>query len=104
MITADQAAEILDAITRRNITDTTPRNIWLILRRRYRSVAELTPALQLLERQGRLQLTEGQWHDVGIQARPVAIRFPAPSTPTYRRCQLCHNPTPDLDHDIEQWF
>jgi replicative DNA helicase len=70
---ASDAEVVWKVIERKGLERTTPREIWLGIRSRFRSVMDLVPALQRLEACGYLRLTAGTWLDVGVQAKPVRI-------------------------------
>lgn len=72
---ADEAQAILDKVQRRQTTTSTPREIQLAFRTRYRSVEDVVPALQFLEERGWLRLAQGEWGDIGVRGPKVIIEF-----------------------------
>ena len=70
---ASDAEVIWKVIERKGLEQTTPREIWLCVRTRFRSVMDIIPALQRLDACGYLRLVHGSWLDVGVQGKTVRI-------------------------------
>jgi replicative DNA helicase len=73
----DVALDIANWCRRRQVTEFTPREVWLSLRRKYTTVEALVPGFELLWERLWLTFVEGHPTDIGVQKRKVRARVDA---------------------------